>query len=186
MKQTKLILKDKSIVFLYENNAKEISFPANVYLNSIIKNERKFCNIIKKSGFHRPLFARNISVVNENKISQNDIKEIKNIFSEFGYMNIKVSSIEKYINLNKKSAYIVNDILYYIDNYNHIRSILLDRNVFSLLELKLILLNRLKRKDIYIIDTSSYIKRIIHFLDLEYYLYQNEYFYKKIYSKNVC
>lgn len=172
-----LIIKDNDDILIKELNTKILN-------NGRIVNRILFIKILNKNIKYNVLKSiinnYKIILIYNEYISNNDIKEIVACLNELGIYKFKLISDNKLINIKNDECIILYNNpyirIYYYDIYKVLKHIIINTRDYSLLEIKFIIINRLKNKIIYINGHNNNLEKILNNLNLKYFVYNDKYF----------
>lgn len=159
------------------------SLEPNILDNGKILNENLFIKKLLKLYKDNNLstlfiFINLIVVISDDDI--NNIKVVKKIFNELNYKNIKYIKEIELLNFDDNEIYIIRNgktiKLYYLNKFNEHKNISINITDYSFFEIKYLILNRIKNKNIYAINNNDYIESILNSLKAKYFIYNDKNF----------
>lgn len=174
------------LVFINDNSSYELKLKSSIYSDGLIINKDSFINeylkFLKEKKISRFFWNKNVLIIYTKDYSYHDKKVTKYIFEDIGYKQVVLMPEINLFSLSKKDVYIVNNKLYYIDDYNKKESIKLDFQLFTEKEIELLLKKRCHNKNVLMINQNKKIEFIIDKLKMKYFYttLMQELFAKKI------
>ena len=177
-KNINIIFKEKKYTF----NPSRIAFNKGIIISrdKFINEYLNFCK--KNSLLKNKWFQKNLVIYNDIG-SLNDLRQIKYIFNEISYKEVNYVSIKNIVKLTKKDSYIIgeeNYRIHYIDINNNKQVLNINKNILTLKEITLLLNNKLKNKNLYILSEDKNIEKIISNCNLNYFFSKKAEFLLKI------
>jgi len=173
----------------FENNTVNIFYKEKIWsleLKESIKNSYifledkfiyEFIKFIKKNLYYF-FYNKSVAIIYKEIYSSKDLEYIKKIFYVIGYKCVDLINIKNFIKLTKKEAYLVENILYFVDKHNYKRKLVFDNSLLDE-EIIILLKNRLKNKLLYVISNSQNYVNILEKNKVDYYLLGNMCYFLK-------
>ena len=172
-----IILKDNVMYFNNQSEEFQFNFNKEILKSGVILDAdnftKTFIRFLKDNKLSTFFLNKKVAIIYDSLISNNDLKIIRNIFVELNYREVKLISDSSLLKLNKKDNYLItgnNYKLYYIDNLNIKKVLILDKNILSIKEMYMLIKNRSVNKNIFIIG-NIFENNLLK--DLNYYIYDS-------------
>lgn len=186
MNYNNVLLLGNNYITLKENEiCYQLYLDEAIYNNGLIINADVFVKFyikfIKEKKLSKHFWKKNIQIIYNSLYRKEDKINLYNIFKDLNYRDIQLISEKKYLHLNKSTCYLLVGKylrLFYIDKNNSKRVLILDQSLFHKNEIKLLISNRVQKKNLYIIGDLS---KIYELDNLNYYYFTN---YDEFFLKN--
>lgn len=153
-----LLIKYSSIVLEDNNNLYKKELSSSILYKGVIIDNEKFCEeylkLVTKNKLSKIFWNKDIKIIYNVLNNKKDVINIYNIFKDLNYRNVRMYNEKEYIKLSKTCNYLIIDKLlklFYIDSFNTKKELILDPEVYHNIEIKNLILNRCKNKDLIII-----------------------------------
>jgi len=172
-----LLIADSYVTLKYNNKYYKLSLDESIISNGVLIDLEKFTNeyikFIKQNNIFKIFSNKDLKVIHNVFYFGDLLKNLYNSFKEMGYREIVLVNEKMFFKLDKETCYLLNGNLirlFYIDEFNSKRILILDQKEFDSSELSFLIKHRVKNKSLIIIGKpeEKYIYKA-----LNYYYYEN-------------
>lgn len=154
----------------------------NGKIASISKFTKEYEKLMQKYNLNNSIFGQTIKIIVNSAYLDSDITVLKNIFTCLSYRKVIVEKELKYLSLTASKAYLLiydtYSFLYYLDEYQKARSILIDSNIFAeSSEYEKYIARKVKGKELFLLGQGDKLNHFFQTFEKNYniltYLYNN-------------
>ena len=164
MKKNNILYLTDRVIYYKGNSIIKYPIKEGIIINTKVANNSKFNKVFKEfissNKLNNSLLGDKITILINATWTKVDMDVIKNILINFNYRRVDFLYDYKYFRLDSKNAYLNitdnNILLYIIDDYKSIKTVLINSDLFdNLLDKMEYIARRIENKELYILGSGE-------------------------------